>query len=139
MTFFLDTNACIALINGWPPAVRDRFRRALEVGHAVAVSVVVAYELWYGVARSTRREANRDALEAFLSGPADLIPFDDGDARDAGEIRATLEREGRPIGAYDLLIAAQARRRGMTLVTANVSEFSRITDLAWENWASDSV
>jgi len=50
-------------------------------------------------------------------------------------IRATLEKAGRPIGAYDLLIAGQAVRHKMTLVTANSKEFSRVKGLVWEDWA----
>lgn len=101
MTFLLDTNACIALINGWPMAVGEHSKQALDSGHAIAASVVVAYELWYGVAKSTRREANTAALETFLSGPVDLMPFDEADAREAGEIRATDRLRGgaqRPLG-----------------------------------------
>jgi tRNA(fMet)-specific endonuclease VapC len=85
--------------------------------------------------KGARRGANEQRLETFFAGPLELLPFDDDDARAAGEIRATLEAVGRPIGAYDLLIAGQALRRGMTLVTANVSEFSRVAGLRWEDWA----
>ena len=136
MSYLLDTNACIALINGKPPPVRVRLREAVAAGTDVAVSAVVAFELWYGVAKSARRAANAGRLEAFLAGPLDLLPFDDGDARAAGEVRAALEASGTPIGAYDLLIAGQALRRRMTLVTANVAEFSRVAGLAWEDWAT---
>ncbi len=58
MIYLLDTNACIALINGRPPQARARLREAVAAQATVAVSVVVAFELWYGVARSARREAN---------------------------------------------------------------------------------
>jgi len=136
VNYLLDTNACIALINGSPPPVRPRLERALEDGAGVAVPAVVAFELWYGAAKSTRRQANRQRLETFFAGPLELLPFDDDDARLAGEIRATLEDAGTPIGAYDLLIAGQARRYDATLVTTNASEFSRVADLRWEDWAS---
>ena len=135
MSYLLDTNACIALINNRPATVRQRLEQAVKQGDALTVSAVVAFELWYGAAKSARREANHRRLETFLSGPVDLVPFDDEDARTAGEIRARLEAAGRPIGAYDLLIAGQALRRGMTVVTANVSEFSRVAELRWEDWA----
>ncbi len=136
MNYLLDTNACIALINGSPPPVRPRLERALEDGAGVAVPAVVTFELWYGAAKSARRQANRQRLETFFAGPLELLPFDDDDARLAGEIRATLEDAGTPIGAYDLLIAGQARRYDATLVTTNASEFSRVADLRWEDWAS---
>jgi len=101
----------------------------------VAVSAVVAFELWYGAAKSARRQANRQRLETFFAGPLELVPFDE-DARAAGEVRAALESAGTPIGAYDLLIAGQALRYDATLVTANASEFARVADLRWEDWAS---
>jgi tRNA(fMet)-specific endonuclease VapC len=136
VNYLLDTNACIALINGTPPNVRPRLERALKDGASVAVSAVVAFELWYGAAKSARRQANRQRLETFFAGPLELVPFDDEDARAAGEVRAALETAGRPIGAYDLLIAGQALRHDATLVTANTAEFSRVGDLRWEDWAS---
>jgi tRNA(fMet)-specific endonuclease VapC len=74
------------------------------------VSAVVAFELWYGVAKSERREANTQQLEAFLAGPLAWIAFDEEDAREAGVVRAELERAEKPIGAYDVLIAGQAPR-----------------------------
>jgi tRNA(fMet)-specific endonuclease VapC len=136
VNYLLDTNACIALINGTPPNVRPRLERALKDGASVAVSAVVAFELWYGAAKSARRQANRQRLETFFSGPLELVPFDDEDARAAGEVRATLETAGTPIGAYDLLLAGQALRHDATLVTANTAEFSRVGDLRWEDWAT---
>ncbi len=136
MTFFLDTNACIALINGTSPPLRRRLRRAVAGGRTVAVSSVVAFELWYGVAKSARRQENAKRLATFFAGPIDLIAFDDADARSAGEVRAALEAAGTPIGAYDLLIAGQALRRRLTLVTADVREFARVAGLAWRDWAS---
>jgi len=99
------------------------------------VSSIVAYELWYGVRRSQRKEANTQRLEVFLAGPLEWTPFDDDDARAAGDVRAELEAAGTPIGAYDVLLAGQARRRGATLVTSNVREFGRVAGLKWEDWA----
>jgi len=136
VSYLLDTNACIALINGHPPQVRARFRRANTVGDVVGVSSVTAFELWYGVAKSSRRDFNTQRLEAFFAGPIDLLFFEDADAHVAGDVRAALEAAGTPIGAYDLLIAGQALRRGATLVTANVAEFARVKGLAWEDWAA---
>lgn len=134
-TYLLDTNACIALINGTQPDVRRRFQRAVARDSAMLLSSIVAFELWYGVAKSQRKEANAQRLEAFLAGPLEWTPFDDDDARAAGDIRAELETAGTPIGAYDVLLAGQARRRGATLATSNVSEFGRVARLKWEDWA----
>ena len=99
------------------------------------VSSVVAFELWYGVAKSERKEANTQRLEAFLAGPLEWTPFGEEDAQEAGRVRAELEMAGTPIGTYAVLIAAQARRRRATLVTSNVAEFDRVTALKWQDWA----
>ena len=120
MDYLLDTNACIALINGKPASVRARMQKAAAGGAHVLVSSVAVFELWYGVAKSVKHEFNRKRLETFLAGPILVLPFEDADARVAGSVRAVLEAAGRPIGAYDLLLAAQALRHHVTLVTANV-------------------
>jgi len=108
--------------------------RAAEADAKMATSTIVAYELWYGVAKSARIDENTDRLRTFLAGPLDLVPFIDEDAAKAGPIRAMLERAGNVIGSYDILIAAQALRLGAVLVTASVSEFRRIEDLIVEDW-----
>jgi tRNA(fMet)-specific endonuclease VapC len=135
VTYLLDTNACVALINGTPKDARRRFRRAIARKATVLVSSVVAFELWYGVAKSQWREANAERLNAFLAGPLEWVTFDEDDAREAGSVRAELELVGKPIGAYDVLIAGQARRRRATLVTSNGREFGRVAGLKWEDWA----
>ena len=135
MRYLLDTNACVALINQKPASVRMHFDRALERGGEMLVSSVAVFELWYGVAKSQRQEANARRVEAFFAGPVAVLPFDEEDARSAGRIRATLESAGKPIGAYDLLIAGQASRHELTLVTANAREFGRINGLSWEDWS----
>jgi tRNA(fMet)-specific endonuclease VapC len=135
VNYLLDTNACIALINGKPPTVRTKFQKATDGGAQVFVSSIALFELWYGVAKSSRREFNKKRLEIFLSGPVHPLPFEDTDAEFAGAIRADLESVGKPIGAYDLLIAGQAMRNKLTLITANLSEFARIKALAWADWA----
>jgi tRNA(fMet)-specific endonuclease VapC len=134
--YFLDTNACIALINGTSESLRRRFRHAIEREKTIAVSSVVVYELWYGVDKSQRREFNTQRLEAFLSGPLTVVPFDEEDARVAGNVRAELERIGKPIGAYDIQIAGQAKRYEATLVTSNSSEFARVPKLKSIDWAA---
>lgn len=133
MDYLLDTNACIALNKGKPASVRAQFVKAARTG-TVWVSTVVLYELWYGVVKSARPKENAEDLATFLAGPVRVLIFDEEDARHAGDVRASLERIGRPIGAYDVLIAGQARRRGLTLVTANAKEFGRVKGLAWEDW-----
>ena len=135
-TYLLDTNACIALIKNAPGPIRDRFDREMHAGTRLAIPSVATFELWYGVAHSAKPQKNHAILSEFLSGPYTLLPFDDGDARVAGVVRAELEAIGKPIGPYDLLIAGQALRHGLTLVTANEREFARVRGLKWENWAA---
>jgi tRNA(fMet)-specific endonuclease VapC len=135
VNYLLDTNACIALINNKGPAVRTRLQKALAADAKVLISSVVAFELWYGVAKSARAEANARLLETFFAGPLSLLAFESEDAKVAGQVRAALETVGRPIGAYDLLIAGQALRHQLTLITANGKEFGRVKGLEWEDWA----
>jgi tRNA(fMet)-specific endonuclease VapC len=135
LNYLLDTNACIALLNGAPASVRSRFDKVVRGNFSVYVSSIVVFELWYEVAKSARVEANTRRLELLLSSSIISVPFDNEDARTASSIRATLEAAGRPIGSYDYLIAGQALARQLTLVTANVSEFSRIKGLSWQDWA----
>ena len=136
MNYLLDTNAVVALLRNKPVEVRERYREAQAAGDYLALSSVVLFELWYGVAKSSQVQANSERLRVLLSGDLDLLDFDNEDARTAGHLRATLERAGTPIGAYDLLIAGQALRRGLTVVTANTSEFSRVTTLSWQDWTT---
>jgi tRNA(fMet)-specific endonuclease VapC len=138
VSYVLDTNAVIALLKNQPPGVRERLRRAVSQHASIAVSSVVLYELWYGVARSGRRRENAERLRVFLSGNIDVVPFGEEDAMAAGELRAALEAAGTPIGPYDVLIASQALRSGVTLVTANVSEFARVQGLAWQDWTAEA-
>jgi tRNA(fMet)-specific endonuclease VapC len=133
--YLLDTNACIAMINVSSSPVRSRFEKAIAADHKVLVSAIVGFELWYGVGKSARPDPNAQLVEKFLAGPISLLPFDFEDAKNAGRVRASLELAGKPIGAYDVLIAAQALRYELILVTANVREFSRIKSLEWEDWA----
>jgi len=136
VNYLLDTKAVIALLKNQPSAVRNRLRRVVSRGVSIAVSTVVLYELWYGVARSQRRRENAERLRVFLSGNIDIVPFDEKDAVAAGDLRAALETAGTPIGPYDVLIAAQALRNRTTLVTANVSEFARVPGLVWQDWTA---
>ena len=131
----LDTNAVIAAINRRTPAVRRRLEAALAEGTAIGISAIALYELWYGIKKSARPQGNAAALSAFLTLDVTPWPFEPGDAEEAGEIRAELERAGQPIRPHDVLIAAQARRRSALLVTSNTSEFARVPGLRVADWA----
>lgn len=129
----LDTNICIYIINTRPPEVLAHFRR-YRLGE-VGLSSVVAAELAYGVAKSGS-ERNRQALEMFLA-PLEIAPFDEPAVWAYGALRAELERQGKPIGALDTMIAAHALSLNAVLVTSNTREFSRVNGLRLENWARE--
>jgi tRNA(fMet)-specific endonuclease VapC len=132
--YLLDTNACIALINGQSPPVRERCAKALADGATMSVSLISVFELWYGVAKSARRDFNAKRVETFLAGPLDVLSIEEDDVQQAGRIRAALERKGTPIGPYDVLIAGQALAHKATVVTTNATEFARVPGLAREDW-----
>jgi len=131
MNYLLDTNVCIYIIKEKPESVIKKFERIspMEVG----VSIITVAELEFGVAKSQYPEKNRKALEQFIL-PLIILPFDLEDTRAYGDIHHHLESRGTPIGAMDMLIAAQARRREVVLVSNNEQEFSRIPGLRVENW-----
>ena len=132
----LDTNVAIALLNESPAAVRAKFEAARNAGTPIALSSIVYHELMYGAAYSERRRENEEKIALFIAAcRLPVLPFDEADAREAAEIRAHLRREATPIGPYDLLIAAQARRAGAVLVTANGREFARVPGLIVTDWA----
>jgi tRNA(fMet)-specific endonuclease VapC len=131
----LDTNAVIAAINRRKPELRRRLESAIVAGAPIGIPTIVLFEMRYGIARSARPQENAAILAAFLRLDVSPWPFELEDAEEAGDIRAELERAGTPIGPYDVLIAAQARRRSALLVTANTGEFTRVPGLRIEDWA----
>jgi len=133
VNYLLDTNVCIALINGTSSKVRSRFAHVARQKAALATSAIVVHELWYGVAKSELAAQNARALAVFLNSLA-VVEYSAKDAQAAGEIRAELERRGERIGEYDTLIAGQAYCRNLTLVTANTGEFARVKSLNVEDW-----
>jgi tRNA(fMet)-specific endonuclease VapC len=134
VNYLLDTNVCIALINGSSPLIRRRYTQATARQILPHVSSIVAHELWYGVAKSERITQNANRLVAFLSNAVDVLDYTERDAQAAGEIRAELESKGQRIGEYDTLIAGQAFARNLILVTANTREFGRVKGLVVEDW-----
>jgi tRNA(fMet)-specific endonuclease VapC len=104
------------------------------MGSLIAISSIALHELWYGTCKSMRMEESVWQLRMFLAGGVRVLPFDDEDARISGQIRAVLEKAGKRIGEYDTLIGGQCLRYGLTLVTNNLSEFSRIEGLRCEDW-----
>lgn len=131
MKWLLDTDTCIALIKQSPPKAIKRLS-SKPVGQ-VGISALTLAELAFGVAKSSKPDRNREALEGFLL-PLTVVPFDDLAARAYGPIRTALERGGTPIGAIDTLLAAQAVAADLVLVTHNQREFRRIEGLRLEDW-----
>jgi tRNA(fMet)-specific endonuclease VapC len=131
MNYLLDSNICVYLINRKDPVLISRMRRVpIEW---VCVSSIVVAELLFGAAKSAFPVKNRQAIADFLANLT-ILDFDAEAAAHYGDIRASLERKGTPIGPLDLLIAAHARSRGLTLVTNNEREFTRVDGLKLENW-----
>jgi len=129
--YLLDTNMCIYIIKRKPKEVIDRFKQ-MEMSQ-VGLSSITLSELLYGVAKSSKPEQNQLALVQFAA-PLEILPYDDGAAEYYGELRAELEKQGRPIGSLDMLIAAHAISLGCILVTNNEKEFNRISNIRIENW-----
>jgi tRNA(fMet)-specific endonuclease VapC len=127
----LDTNICIHAIKRNAPEVVRRLERTSP--EDVAISSVVAAELWTGVMKSRERGRNEQALRGFLAF-VDVLDFPAEAARAYGEIRAEVEAKGRSIGAMDLLIAVHAVHERATLVTRNSDEFKRVGQLKVESW-----
>ena len=133
MNYLLDTNVCIYVINKRSASVIRRIQT--KDPEQIAISTITQAELEYWIARSKHPERNRVALLEFLF-PFLLLDFDQIATVQYGLIRASLEARGRPIGAMDMLLAAQARSRDLVLVTNNEKEFRRVEQLEIENWIS---
>lgn len=133
MKLMLDTNICIYIIRQKPATVLNRFLD-YQVGD-IGISTITLSELRYGVAKSTHREKNANALDEFII-PLEVVSFDEEAAHVYGDIRAILEKAGTPIGAMDMLIAAHALSLGIPLVTNNSREFVRIPALDIVDWTA---
>jgi tRNA(fMet)-specific endonuclease VapC len=133
LRYMLDTNLCIRVLRDRPASVRQRFNQTSE---GLCISTVVLTELLHGAAKSARPEESRRAVEDFAA-RLEVRAFDEAAAGHAADIRAELERRGAAIGGYDLLIAGHARSRGLTVITGNLGEFSRVDGLRSEDWLDE--
>jgi tRNA(fMet)-specific endonuclease VapC len=131
MKWMLDTNACIRYLSGRAPHLQRRLD-ATNAGEVGICSLVKA-ELYYGAARSTNPVQSRAIQDRLISGMK-CMPFDDSSVNQYAVIRSALAAAGRPIGPIDMLIAAIAVTHGVTLVTHNTTEFSRVIGLKIEDW-----
>lgn len=132
--FLLDTNVCIRLLNQKHDGIAKNFRQHHPT--EIALCSIVKAELLYGARHSQHVEANLQLLNRFFA-PLASLSFDDRCAEEAGQLRADLTAQGRPIGPNDLLIAATARARDAVLVTHNTREFTRVTGLRLEDWEEE--
>ena len=130
MGYLLDTNLVIGLMKAKEQGIVNAVKR-----HRVdemMISSLVMHELYFGAYQSSQRDESLRAIER-LAFP--LLPFDSEDGCEAGRIRAYLRGLGKPIGPYDVLLAGQALRRGLIVVTANLREFERVPGLRCEDWS----
>ncbi len=133
MKWLLDTDTCIAIIRGQPPSVLKKLR-GKSVGE-VGISSITLGELAFGAAKSGRRDESCAALAEFLMA-LEIASFDSDAASSYGQLRASLEQRGTPIGPLDTLIGAHAAALDVVLVTHNTREFARIDTLRLEDWTS---
>lgn len=131
MKYLVDTNILIFLCNLKSRKLEDRFKK--HHPEEFLVSSITVGELIYGVNKSRQKIKNLEAILKILS-PFVVIDFDSKDAWKYGEIRAGLESKGKAIGGNDIMIAAQAKRRGLILITNNTREYKRIHGLKVEDW-----
>mgnify|MGYP000853479929 FL=1 len=127
MKYLLDSNAVIALLNKNPDFIQ---KITQYIPQDFALSSIVLFELTFGAYKSQKTAENLAKLAK--------LPFEQADAQCAGEIRADLQRQGTPIGAYDVLIAGQAVAQDLVLITHNVQEFSRVAQLKFEDWQPET-
>ena len=129
MKYLLDTNAVVSFFRD--PRSKVAQRLTLQSNEDVGVPSIVLHELFYGAFHGTQTSLSLQAIEALHLG---WVEFDLEDARASGEIRADLAKRRKSIGPYDVLIAGQAKARGLILVTHNVREFTRVPGLQIEDW-----
>jgi tRNA(fMet)-specific endonuclease VapC len=129
--YLLDTNACVDYLTGRYPRVVARIQGSSP--EDLCLTSVVVAELRYGADHSVRRRTNHARIDVLL-GEVECLDFDLGAAAAYGRVRARLEAAGTPIGPNDMLIAAHAVSRRLTVVTDNVGEFERVKGLKVENW-----
>jgi tRNA(fMet)-specific endonuclease VapC len=134
ISHLLDTNAVIALIGRRSDVLVNRILQS--VAGTIGLPSIVTHELYFGAHKSAKVQHKLETLR-LLFADFPILEFDQRDAYTAGETRAVLAAKGTPIGPYDVLIAGQAKARGLVLVTNNVGEFSRVDGLRVEDWTFD--
>lgn len=132
LRYMLDTNICIYTMKNKPEKVREAFSR---YHGQMCISSVVAMELFYGAEKSIKQKEALAGVESFIA-RLGVLDFTTEAAAHAAQIRVELQRQGKPIGPYDIMIAGHARSEGLVLVSNNLKEFERVDGLRLENWVS---
>lgn len=131
MKYLLDTCVVSDFVKG-QPGVLTRIKATPP--QLIAISTVTRMEIEFGLQLNPERARKLEAvMDAFLSSIT-ILPFEDADAQAAGVLRSALQKQGRPIGAYDVLIASCGLARGLVVVTSNLAEFRRVSGLQVEDW-----
>lgn len=131
--YLLDTNVLTELVRKRP--AREVVRRLRQLRNRwMTTSSVCVLELRYGAVRHPQGRELWDRISEEILSRLEILPLGEDEARNAGDILATLDQRGSAIGLEDVLIGATARTNGLTLVTANVRHFERIDDLRVESW-----
>lgn len=130
MPFLLDTDICISIMKGNPKTLEYLSQTPRE---SLFVSTVSIYELFTGVAKCSRPSTEQSKVEKLIS-CMQVVSFESDSAKLAAVIRANLESRGEMIGPYDVLIAAQAVARSLSIVTRNVREFALVETLKIVDW-----
>ena len=131
MKYFLDTNIISYFLKGMYPQIKEHLTKVRR--DSVFIPSIVASEIEYGARKSFDYEKTIKVYRSFLD-VFEVVPFDQASAREYGHLRSSLEKEGKAIGANDMLIAATVLANGGILVTNNVNEFARVPGLKTENW-----
>jgi tRNA(fMet)-specific endonuclease VapC len=134
LRYMLDTNLCIHVMRKPDSPVAGKFKSNAA---GLCISTITLHELLHGVERSLRPEYQREITEELIS-RLDVLDFDDLAANHSGDIHAELAKTGQIIGAYDMLIAGHARSLGLTVVTNNLKEFTRVDGLRCEDWLAET-
>ena len=132
LKYLLDTNIVIYVLKRRPKEVLNIFNANAS---RMAISSITLSELMYGAEKSLNTDKNLEAVEEFVS-HLEVLPYDAKASQHYGQIKAALEKKGQIIGENDIHIAAHAISHGLILVSNNVREFKRVSNLALENWVS---
>lgn len=131
LRYLLDTNICIYIAKQRPLSVFKKFQE-LSVGE-IGMSIITYGELFYGVHKSEHLRKSMQILKELTHLiPPISLPIDAGECY--GNIRASLNAKGIPIGNNDLWIASHALSQKLILVTNNTREFARVDGLHYEDW-----